>query len=358
MNIYKSFLPGDQAAVEQETHEAIPLTGTLFSGTYAELNIKNYYHGMFQSTYDYPYLSSSATPITDISFGYSSKSVITGSGNTDNEKKMRVYNQFALALAGTDTTGSVLEFDQDGEYSGGNKIREAWFLNYPRVLAKDEIQKGTYRLTMFTAAADTTSQVPAGQITIGDYGASSAYRTNSPVGEYAVLYTSSATPNVNSGVGLLYYQAGVAVLTASSTLFTQSTTVGLGKRFLPDSSQANANLINSNIIAFMTGGTIQNMCNAMRYRTNNVFFNNTTKINSTVYFVRLNHNEFNYSSNPTYTSGSKIVVKTKSKDKPTAYVTGIGLYSADNELLAVGKLSEPLKKEAGQEIVLRGKIDY
>ena len=48
-------------------HEVIPLTGTIVSGTYgtfrAERNILNYTHGMFQSIYDYPYLSSSANHI-------------------------------------------------------------------------------------------------------------------------------------------------------------------------------------------------------------------------------------------------------------------------------------------------------
>jgi len=47
-------------------HEAIPLTGTIVSGTYSDNNIKHYTHGMFQSVYDYPYLSSSANHIFDI----------------------------------------------------------------------------------------------------------------------------------------------------------------------------------------------------------------------------------------------------------------------------------------------------
>lgn len=362
MNIYKSFLPSDVAYTEQQIHEAIPLTGSLLSGalgtsTYNELNIKNYYHGMFQSVFDYPYLSSSATQICDISFGYSARSDYSSSANVDNEKKIRVYTQFALALNGTDTTGSVMDFDRDGELAGGTKILNAYFISFPRVLAKDEIQKGGFRLSMYTGAANITAQTPAGLVTFGDYGAASAYKTNSPVGEYAILYTSSGVPNSESGVGLIYYQAGLAVLTASATLFTNSFP-GLGRRFLPNPTLANASLVSASIQGFMTGGTIENMCNAFRYRTDNIFFNNTTKLNSTIYFCRANHNEFNYSSNPTYTTGSKIVTKNKSKDVPTAYITGVGFYSADNELLAYGKLSEPLKKTSENEIVLRGRIDY
>ena len=78
----------------------------------------------------------------------------------------------------------------------------------------------------------------------------------------------------------------------------------------------------------------------------NLSFNNTTELNSTIHFVRAHHNEFNYSSNPTYleTTGSKIAVKDSTLDNPVSYITTIGLYSADNELLAVAKLSEPIKR--------------
>ena len=87
-------------------------------------------------------------------------------------------------------------------------------------------------------------------------------------------------------------------------------------------------------------------------------FNNTTELNSTVYFCRANHNDFNYSSNPTYLSGSKIRVKQSSTDTPVAYATTVGLYSADNELMACAKLSEPLKKDPTTEFTLRVRLDY
>ena len=88
-------------------------------------------------------------------------------------------------------------------------------------------------------------------------------------------------------------------------------------------------------------------------------FNNTTELNSTIYFCRAGHNEFNYSSNPTYIdSTSKIKVKNSSLDQPVSYITTVGLYSADNELLAVAKLSEPLKKTPDTELTLRVRLDY
>ena len=74
-------------------HEAIPLTGTIVSGTYGVTNIKDYSHGMFQSVYDYPFLSSSANHIFDITAGYSNNSGLSASANNQNSKKINIYNQ-------------------------------------------------------------------------------------------------------------------------------------------------------------------------------------------------------------------------------------------------------------------------
>ena len=110
--------------------------------------------------------------------------------------------------------------------------------------------------------------------------------------------------------------------------------------------------------ATLTASTIQATCDQVRRRMMNVQFNNTVELNSTIYFCRANHNEFNYSANPTYLSGSKIRVKNNTIDQPVTYVTTVGLYSADNELLAVAKLSEPLKKAPDSELILRCRLDF
>ena len=104
---------------------------------------------------------------------------------------------------------------------------------------------------------------------------------------------------------------------------------------------------------------IDTLADALRHRIMNIQFNNTTELNSTIYFCRANHNEFNYSSNPTYLKDSKLIVKGDNiMNPPRTYVTTVGLYSADNELLAVAKLSEPLRKDPTNELTLRVRLDY
>ena len=351
-------------------HEAIPLTGTIVSGTYADANIKNYSHGMFQTVYDYPYLSSSANHIFDITVGYASTSHLSNSAYTQNSKKINIYNQMAQVLNGIET-GSAREFDEDGDLTGGTKIKECIFFSFSRLLVKDEIKKGSFNMEFMIdnqfvannkAFADATKRVK-----ITDVGAADSFKINSPVGEYGILIADSTAGSnlTNDGgtlasgqkVGLVYYQAGVAVVTAS--LFTRTSTNG-GILSITNSEMTNdfsgVDLVS--IDGLLTGSSISITADAIRHRIYNISFNNTTELNSTIYFCRINHNEFNYSSNPSYLNNSQIRVKNDASDPPVSYITSVGLYDNNDRLLAVGKLSEPLRKDPTIEYTLRARLDY
>lgn len=338
--VYKTLLNDDVVSTRTLLHESIPITGTLVSGTYADANIKNFSHGRFQSVYDYPYLSSSANHIFDLTVGYSPTSGLSASSNTvDQSKKFQMYNQMAQVLVGHDITGSILPFDEDGDIlAGGVKLKECVFLSFSRLLVKDEIKKASVQLVVGTGSY---SDPFAGTKTVSDYGATNEYRVNSPAGEYGILYSSSAPAGP---CGLVYYQAGIMVLTAS--------VLGGGTQFLLSGST------DQSVSEALTGSSIRDVCDAVRSRVQDIDFNNTVELNSTIYFCRVNHNEFNYSSNPTYLSESKIRVKDNSIDSPVSYITTVGLYSSDNELLATAKLSEPLKKTPENELILRCRLDY
>ena len=106
---FKSLLGDDVVNTRTLLHEAIPITGTIASGTYSDSNIKTFSHGMFQSVYDYAYLSSSANHIFDLTFGLSSNA--SSSSNIQNSKKVNVYNQHAQVLIGYDKENNVRHFD-------------------------------------------------------------------------------------------------------------------------------------------------------------------------------------------------------------------------------------------------------
>jgi hypothetical protein len=364
---FKPLNENDTVNTRTLLHEAIPLTGAIVSGTYGTNNIKTYSHGMFESVYDYPYLSSSANHIFDLTAGIPTNSSLYNlAASQQVSKKRNIYNQMAQVLMGYDATGSIQQFDEDGDLlaAGGAKLKEVFVMPFSRLLVKDEIKKQSFELKMDTAAYAAASQpfAAAGLIAITDLSASTEYRVNSPAGDYGILYATASTPSqiLNTGAGgrtatfngnkywyagLLFYQAGIAVLTGS--IFGSQLTA-------PASFRAGV----TDVDALLTGSTIDQISDAVRHRMFNLQFNNTTELNSTVYFCRVNHNEFNYSSNPTYVSGSRIQVKTQATDEPLAYITTVGLYNDNNELLATAKLSEPLKKSASNEFTIRTRLDY
>ena len=473
---FKNLSPNDKVSTKTLLHEAIPLTGTILSGTYGTNNIKNYSHGMFQSVYDYPYLSSSANHIFDITTAFANDSALSASATAavaQRSKKINIYNQMAQVLVGYDKTGSIQQFDEDGDLSQGTKLKECMFLNFSRLLVKDEIKKGSFEMTLGVGQAYASPF--AKTIKIADTDAATSYKINSPVGEYGILFADSVTgtnlttDNGTQKCGLIYYQAGVIALSSSvfdtSVASAASATItftgqptnnqtiiivstdGTSRTYSAKSSpnasagtfdsnngttvcattladainhsnghsgkitatnpspgvvsltqDANgvagnttitSTLSNTTVVSFagggdgngilvtslgapdmisgtgfgsfkslLTGSSISGSADALRHRIQNIQFNNTVELNSTIYFCRVNHNEYNYSANPTYLSSSQIRVKSESTDSPVSYITTVGLYSTDNQLLAVGKLSEPLKKDPTVEYTLRARLDY
>ena len=367
---FKTLTANDITNTRTLLHEAIPLTGTIASGTYADQNVKTYSHGMFTSVYDYPYLSSSANQIFDIATGFSSGSTLSAScvsdGSNQIAKKINIYSQMAQVLMGYDANGAIQEFDEDGDLaSGGTKMREVFFINFARLLAKDEIKKGSFSIAFVTGGSPSAFALVGGSsaqggniLTLTDAGAATSYLVNSPAGEYAALYTSSAAASAESGYGLLFYQAGVAVITGA--VWANPNANFKSGSALP-STRMGEGIASASYINLMTSSGPTNLDyvnNSIRNRIQTLSFNNTVELNSTIYFCRASHNEFNYSANPTYLSDSKIRVKNTTSDNPITYITTVGLYSSDNELLAVAKLSEPLKKDPNTELTLRVRLDY
>ena len=336
-------------------HESIPLTGTIISGTYGtfpdEGNIKNYTHGQFQSVYDYPYLSSSANHIFDLTIGYDEGSPLSASSATtastsQQSKKINMYNQFSQVLLGyTGSNNVVRKFELDLTLDQTGSMSECVFINLSRLITKDQIKKGTFKIVIGTGSWATSHGLAANTVkTLSDASASDTGGTTNTIGgDYGVLYDS--TGSVPRGV--IFYQAGIAVLSTSSFGTSYSTT-----QFFSDSSGYKS------IDRAFVSSSITGTCDSVRHRIQNITFNNTTEINSTIYFCRVPHNKYNYSSNPTYLSASTIRVKSVNTDTPVAYITTIGLYSSNSELLAVVKLSEPLRKDPTNELTLRVRLDY
>jgi hypothetical protein len=81
-------------------------------------------------------------------------------------------------------------------------------------------------------------------------------------------------------------------------------------------------------------------------------------ISSDYVFVRVRNSDYNYSTNPSFTSGSGDLVYSNFIYSPQTYITTVGMYNDNNELLAVAKLSKPLVKDFTKEMLIRVRLDW
>jgi hypothetical protein len=82
-------------------------------------------------------------------------------------------------------------------------------------------------------------------------------------------------------------------------------------------------------------------------------------ISSTHYFVRLRNRDYNYSNNPTFRNPDDNTLRwPEFRVDPKVYITTVGLYNDIGELLAVAKLSKPVRKSYSEEVLLRVRLDF
>ena len=86
--------------------------------------------------------------------------------------------------------------------------------------------------------------------------------------------------------------------------------------------------------------------------------NSQENVSSDYIFCRLNNQEYNYSSNPTFVTGSGNLLFPSMVYNPQTFVTTVGLYNNNSELLAVAKMSRPLVKDFTKEALIRVKLDW
>lgn len=104
---------------------------------------------------------------------------------------------------------------------------------------------------------------------------------------------------------------------------------------------------------------ISSSCNTTTNRqiTGSWFARASEEVKTQTYFCRLREYEFNYSNNYTYLSGNTGEFRHKQfMDSPISYVTTVGLYNDDKELIAVGKLPKPLLKKPNEEHIIQVKL--
>ena len=151
---------------------------------------------------------------------------------------------------------------------------------------------------------------------------------------------------VTGGYGLVYPDLGIIVLNPGRLKERGITPTGV-----VTASNTN-NQYNAMLFTAISG--------AAAYNSNYGFAaRNEEEVTSTFYYVRVKNADYNFSNNPTFSTGSLGALRhpTMIKD-PKTYITTVGLYNDRQELLATAKLSKPLIKSFDRESLIKVKLDF
>ena len=151
--------------------------------------------------------------------------------------------------------------------------------------------------------------------------------------ERATLIDPDLTTNV---VGTVFYDTGTMVFHGGD--YSRNT------NFLIDSSSG---------FVFGPGATAGNVA------INNLSFISLNMLKRSVFFTRAFNQEFNYSNNPTAIANASLgSISSNLTGNPTTFITTVGLYTDDNQLVAVAKTAPPVKKNFDTEKVFGVRLQY
>ena len=137
-----------------------------------------------------------------------------------------------------------------------------------------------------------------------------------------------------------YIKPGTFTLTTPNNTLTDD-----GEGSIYSASLKIGDIIYPHGVAILTSSSLSNLNEIITGSNVTCSFQSTTTIYESQYKCTLRENEFNFSNNPSVISGSSTGTVydfvTGSYFQP--YVTTVGLYNNANQLIAVGKLAQPLQ---------------
>lgn len=326
--------------------DEVPELLTLHTASYQTTNQRKYY-------YDVVRLSSSLENEFSITYGnVDGNGSEIGSPQTIYPSKA-IYKQYKQILldAGTDLF----------KFNNAITSEHIYVLNFKRERFKQRLDPGNWQISLaelngggFINSVYTGSNVAVSGsnklITlIDDSGDSNEYVSSlTDTGRVYNIVSGSISNGVytasTQSYGLVYPEHGVIVLNANvlNTELSFNTVTG-----------SNANGDNAyKLFTSLSGSAVIKTGSAIEGRASEI-------ITSTYYYARLKNTEYNFSTNPSFTTGSLGDIKhlTMIQD-PKVFITTIGLYNDSQELLAVGKLSTPILKSFSTEANIKVKIDW
>lgn len=411
MAIFREILPADVKTATSALNQLVDVLQEDVSASVSRRKFQAYVTGstfsigvtssLFQTVYDSDFTLQTANPIFDVTFGLrpSGSVVLTSQTGVDAagkelfpssslmmREKMDVYRSMAQQLLGDASTSFVAPFDST---TASDTMDSAVFVAFKRLFARDSLKRETFAMRFFQSASavtggngtepsgSTANNFPnlarpttTGSAIYTDIGAASAKLTAFG-GQLGNVVDAS---NTSRTVGLMFYDRGIMVLDlakvtsgsqfVSGTIDAVTTTGRTTLGGVGTETAGRSKFIPDFVVSASMDNVIDHLCGT-RFGTGSVSamtFQNITNINSTLIFCRAASDEFNYSSNPTYTDDDNRIVVIDPAEESTqtsfTYITGVGLYDSNDTLLAVAKVSRPIEKNNERDITLRIRLDF
>lgn len=263
-----------------------------------------------------------------------------------------IYTQYKNMLLGNS--------DLDGMFtmtSGSTTVSadDIWVIAFSAFKQKDKIDEGLLELS-FSGSS--------GSVTLIDNSPYLSTTQNVYQMVAGTLDSLPATPTYE-GLGLFYPSNGVIVLNAAllAAKLGITSTVGVGSNgpAANGSWPYNSGLEDTASYTYNHKTLFESM--KLANRTMNV--RRSEYVPSRHYFIRVKNRDFNYSNNPTYVYDGTDNVHAKGTirntdfiNDPKTYITTVGLYNDNNELVAVAKLSRPAVKSFDSELLIKVRLDF
>ena len=296
---------------------------SFWTSSYQSNTQKEYYHEIYNGN------PTDSTKEAQFSITYGHYAGSGSLGANEDSPSNAMYSQFQqVLLPSTQKKFSFNSIVQDDVY----------IIALNRARIKDKLDPGNWELVLSGSSGETLRLI--------DNSGDANQLGNSNMNKYNVVSGSllNGIESETTVYGEVYPQFGVVVLSAA--LLDTSASLGTVRTTNTDAQNQ------YKLFTAISGAAVENTANGFQARSEE-------EIKSTFFFVRAKNAEYNFSNNPSYVTGStgKLLQQTFVGD-PKSYITNVGLYNNDNELLAIAKLSKPLLKSFSNEILIKVKLDF
>ncbi len=244
-----------------------------------------------------------------------------------------VYGQYRNLVYGTETTN--FSFD-----NGTTTSDSIYVINISRARYKESLLPGSFNLVLAgTATSSLFLTDDSGTTNLTRFIGENRY-FNIISGSNGSYFT-SGTPSTY--YGLLFPDLNIAILNANAL------TASVGGGYFVTSSLGSGTAFNHrNLFDSINRGNV----------TGSFTLKSSETISARYFFTRIKNGEYNYTTNPSIIDANGNLLYTTLINNPQTYITTVGMYNDNNELLAVAKLSKPLVKDFTKEALVRVKLDY